>query len=185
MQSLELHKKYTPEEYFSIEEAGDVRHEFVNGNLIEMSGASREHHKICKNILRILENLLADKGFEVFIENMKVKIQNENQYYYPDIFITKEVQTDENKYVQFEPELIVEVLSETTRAKDLVDKFIQYRKIKTLNFYLLVEPEKYLVLCNFKNDEGEWDMISYTEPEEIIALPKLNISISMKDIYKK
>lgn len=55
---------------------------------------------------------------------MKVKIENENQYYYPDIFITKEAETNENGYVQFEPELIVEVLSETTRAKDLVDKFI-------------------------------------------------------------
>lgn len=185
MQSLELHKTYTPEEYFSIEEAGELRHEFINGNLIEMSGASRKHHKICKNILRILENLLSDKGYEVFIENMKVKIENENQYDYPDIFITKEAETNENEYVQFKPELIVEVLSETTRAKDLVDKFIQYRKIKTLDYYLLVEPEKYLVLCNFKNEQGEWDMISYTQHDEIISLPALNISLSMADIYKK
>ena|SRR6185312_4033357 len=185
MQSLELHKIYTVPEYFSLEEAGEVRHEFINGNLIEMSGASREHHKICKNLLRILENLMVDKGYEVFIENMKVKIQNENQYYYPDIFITKEAETDENKYVQFEPELIVEVLSETTRAKDMVDKFIQYRKIKTLNYYLLVEPEKCLVLCNFKNEEEEWNMISYTKPDETIPLPNLNISLAMVDIYKK
>jgi Uma2 family endonuclease len=150
-----------------------------------MSGASRKHHKICKNLLRILENLLIEKGYEVFIENMKVKIENENQYYYPDVFITKESETNENEYVQFQPELIAEVLSESTRAKDLVDKFIQYRKIKTLDYYLLVEPEKYLVLCNFKNDQGEWDMISYTNADETIRLPKLNISISMKDIYKK
>ena len=185
MHSLELNKTYTVQEYFSLEEAGELRHEFINGNLIEISGASREHHKICKNFLRILENLLIEKGYEVFIENMKVKIENENQYYYPDIFITKEVETDKNKYVQFEPELIVEVLSEATRAKDLVDKFIQYRKIKTLNYYLLAEPEKYLVLCNFKNEQGEWDMISYTKPDEIIELPALNISLSMEDIYKK
>ena len=185
MQSLELDKTYTPEEYFLLEETAEVRHEFINGNLIEMSGASREHHKICKNLLRILENLLIEKGYEVFIENMKVKIESENQYFYPDIFITKEVETDKNKYVQFEPELIVEVLSEATRAKDLVDKFIQYRKIKTLNYYLLVEPEKYLVLCNFKNQQGEWDMVSYTKPDEIIELPNLNISLSMEDIYKK
>jgi len=168
-----------------MEEAGELRHEFINGNLIEMSGASRKHHKICKNLLRILENLLIEKGYEVFIENMKVKIENENQYYYPDVFITKESETNENEYVQFQPELIAEVLSESTRAKDLVDKFIQYRKIKTLDYYLLVEPEKYLVLCNFKNDQGEWDMISYTNADETIRLPKLNISISMKDIYKK
>ena len=74
MQSMELHNIHTLQEYFLLEEAGEVRHEFINGNLIEMSGASREHYKICKNILRILENLLTDKGYEVFIENMKVKI---------------------------------------------------------------------------------------------------------------
>lgn len=185
MQSLELDKTYTPGEYFSMEEAGELRHEFINGNLIEMSGASREHHFICQNIFLALWYSTKPSGYKVFIESMKVKIQNENQYYYPDIFITKEAETDENKYVQFEPELIVEVLSESTRAKDLVDKFIQYRKIKTLDYYLLVEPEKYLVLCNFKNEEGEWDMISYTKSDEIIPLSYLNISISMADIYKK
>ena len=72
MQSLELHKTYPPEEYFRMEEAGELRHEFINGNLVEMSGASRKHHKICKNLLRILENLLIEKKYEVFIENMKV-----------------------------------------------------------------------------------------------------------------
>jgi Uma2 family endonuclease len=185
MESLELHKTYTVPEYFLLEESGDIRHEFINGNLIEMSGASREHHKICKRLLRLLENMLDNKGYEVYIENMKVKIQNENQYYYPDIFITKEAETDENKYVQFEPELIVEVLSETTRAKDMVDKFIQYRKINSLNYYLIVEPEKYLVLCNFKDENGEWNMVSYTKPDEIIQFPKLNISLLLADIYKK
>ena len=130
MESLELHKTYTIPEYFLQEGLGEVRHEFINGNLIEMSGASREHHKICKNLLRFLENRLIKNGYDVFIENMKVKIENENQYYYPDILVTKEAETDENKYVQFEPELIVEVLSETTGSKDMVNKFIQYRKIK-------------------------------------------------------
>lgn len=185
MESLELHKTYTVPEYFLLEESGDVRHEFINGNLIEMSGASREHHFICQNILLALLYSAKPLGFNVFIENMKVKIQNENQYYYPDIFITREPETDKNKYVQFEPELIVEVLSETTRAKDMVDKFIQYRKINSLNYYLIVEPEKYLVLCNFKDEKGEWDMVSYTQHDEIIQLPKLNISLSLADIYKK
>ena len=182
MKALEI---YTVQEYFLSEEAGEVRHEFINGNLIEMSGASREHHKICKNLLRFLERLLFNTKYEVFIENMKVKIQNENQYYYPDIFITKEAETDENKYVQFEPELIVEVLSETTRSKDAVDKFIQYRKINTLLYYLTVEPEKCLVMCHSKEQAGDWNMISYTKIEEIVPLPLLNISLPLADIYKK
>ena len=87
--------------------------------------------------------------------------------------------------MQFQPELIVEVLSETSRVRDLTDKFIQYRKIETLNYYLLAEPEKYLILLNFKNEKGDWEMISFTQKEEIISLPKLNITLSLDDIYKK
>ena len=185
MRSLESHITYTIPEYFSLEESGEVRHEFINGNLIEMSGASREHHKICKNFLRILETLLTDMGFEVYMENMKVKIQGENQYYYPDIFITREQETENNKYVQYEPELIVEVLSEFTRSRDMADKFIQYRKINTLKYYLVAEPEKCLVLCHNKDENKEWDMISYTQIDEIIPLPTLNINLPLAEIYKK
>jgi Uma2 family endonuclease len=75
------------------------------------------------------------------------------------------------------------VLSETTRTKDMVDKFIQYRKINTLSYYILVEPGKCLVLCNIKNKKGEWDMASYTKPGEIIQLPALDISLPLHDIY--
>lgn len=101
-----------------------------------------------------MEDLLKDKKYEVFVGSMKVKIPNENRFYYPDIFISKEAQTDENKYVQFKPELIVEVLSEATRVKDVTDKFIQYRKIESLNYYLLIEPEKVLILLNFKDEKN-------------------------------
>ena len=185
MKAVELNKIYTVQEYFLLEEASEIRHEFINGNLIEMSGASREHHKICKNLLRSLEVLLKNSGYEVYMENMKVQIANENQFYYPDIFITKEPETDDNRYVQFQPELIVEVLSNTTRTKDMVDKFIQYRKINSLVYYLVVEPEKCLVLCHSKDEKGEWDMISYTKPDEIISLPHLNISLPLQEIYKQ
>lgn len=183
MKALEINKIYTVPEYFLLEEAGEIRHEFINGNLIEMSGASREHYFVCQNILLALLSIVKHLGYKVYMENMKVKIQDENQFYYPDIFITKEKETDDNRYVQSAPELIIEVLSETTRTKDMVDKFIQYRKINTLSYYLLVEPQKCLALCHSKNEQGEWDMTSYTKPDEIIQLPLLNISLPLHDIY--
>lgn len=183
MNQFDLNKTYTTSEYFLSEEAGDVRHEFINGNLIEIPDDSREHHFICQNILRTLETLFSNNAYEVYIGSMKVKIQNENQYYYPDIFITKEPETDENRFVQFQPELIVEVLSETTRTKDMVDKFIQYRRINSLQYYLLVEPQKLLVLCNSKDKNGDWDTASYTKADEIIQLPILHIELSLEKIY--
>ncbi len=62
MESLQLHKIYTVQEYFLLEESADVRHEFINGNLIEMPGGSREHHFICQNILLALLNFLKTSG---------------------------------------------------------------------------------------------------------------------------
>ena len=176
-------KVYTVEEYILLEEAGEIRHEFINGNLFEMSGASREHHKLCKKLLRILEDLLLGTGYEVNMENMKVAIPGGNLFYYPDIFITKEKQTPLNKYIQYEPELIIEVLSESTRTKDSIDKFIQYRKIETLKYYLVAEPEKCLVMCYFKRSDGEWDMLSYTQKEEVIQLPEIGISLPLNQVY--
>ncbi len=184
MKSAWANKVYTKEEYLLLEQAGEVRHEFITGNLIEMSGASREHHKICKRLLRLLEDLLQGTSYEVNMENMKVAIPGENQFYYPDIFITKEPQTTENRYIQYEPELIIEVLSETTRTKDSVDKFIQYRKIESLDYFILVEPEKTLVICYFKDPGNEWDMVSYTKNDEKISLPKLSISLPLPKIYQ-
>ncbi len=180
---MQLNKIYTPREYFLLDEAGDIRHEFKDGILIEVPDESREHHFICQNILQLLDDLFDTTPYEIYIGSMKVKIENENQYFYPDIFITKESETDENRYVQFKPELIIEVLSETTRTKDLVDKFIQYRKINTLNYYLIVEPQKCLVLCNSKDDEGEWNTASYIKPDEIIELSRFDIALPLEKIY--
>jgi Uma2 family endonuclease len=184
MKAIELNRTYTVQEYFLLEEASEIRHEFINGNLLEMSGASREHHFICQNILLALYETVRRFGYKIYMENMKVQIANENQYYYPDIFITKEPEADHNKYVQFQPELIVEVLSNTTRIRDMVDKFIQYRKINTLTYYIIIEPEKCLILCHTKDEQGEWDMTSYTKYDEIIQLPALGISLPVEAIYK-
>jgi Uma2 family endonuclease len=183
MKASESVKVYTVEEYILLEDAGEVRHEFINGNLHEMSGASREHHFICQYLLLALLPQCLPLGYKVYMENMKVAIPGGNQFYYPDIFITKELQTSQNKYIQYEPELIVEVLSESTRTKDSVDKFIQYRKIETLKYYLVAEPEKCLVMCYFKIADEEWDMVSYTQKEEIIPLPNIGISIPLHQIY--
>jgi len=122
MSSVTSYKKVSAEEYFVFEESNEIRQEFINGNLYEMSGASREHHQICKRLLFFFERLLATIGYKIFMENMKVKVPDESIYFYPDIIVTREPQTDKNRYAQFQPELITEVTSETTRTKYMIDK---------------------------------------------------------------
>lgn len=179
-------KTFTLEEYIQLDEAGEVRHEFINGNLFEMSGANRVHNKMATRILLFLNNLLEAKGFEVFRESMKLKIQGENKYFYPDVFITRELQTDANLYFQEHPELIVEVTSPSTRIYDSVEKFIQYRKNDSLLYYMLVEQDKVLVtLYSRLSATDEWQSETFISADDAIELKSLGFSFPLKAIYQQ
>jgi Uma2 family endonuclease len=133
--------------------------------------------------LRFFEDELQKSGYEVFIENMKVKIPNEKIYFYPDIIVTKEKQTNENRYVQFEPSLLIEVTSDSTRKTEMVDKLIQYQKFSSLKYYLIVEQDKQEIIVISRNSEVSWQSETYNQPETIINLSALEIQVNLKDIY--
>ncbi len=184
-QVIETGKKYSLEEYIKIDETGTMRHEFYNGKLIPMPGESLLHNSRCLKIYRLLFQILSDT-YSIFVESVKVKIEGEDKYVYPDITVIKKQPAKDlpyADYIIYEPLLIAEVLSESTGKHDLTDKFILYQKISTLQYYLAVEPEKQLVLFYEKNDEGEWLAKTYTELNEVIELKALNASITLQDIY--
>ncbi len=178
MKAIEINKPLTEDEYFFFEEKSELKHELINGNLYEMSGISKYHNHITLNILILSRALLKTNIYDIYFEGFKVKTPNGN-FFYPDVLICH---TDANKYYTEKPILIVEVLSETTRKYDLTDKFIQYQKIETLEYYLCVEPEQQVVLFYYRQDD-EWITETFTKDEQLISLPKLNISFSLKEIY--
>ena len=176
-------KIYTVDEYILLDEASDIRHEFINGQLYDMSGATDLHNEICFNLTLLFKTLLGKKGFKVYMEGVKCKIQGEEYYTYPDVFITNDASDQENKYIKQHPSLIVEVLSDSTRKYDTVDKFIQYQKIDALQYYILVEPEVYSVHCFSKDEQGEWQAAIFTKLKEIIELKLLSINLPIQLIY--
>jgi Uma2 family endonuclease len=182
MRLVEVDKKFENDEaYFSFEEASELKHELINGNLYEMSGASIYHNKFERYLANFIEKLLKQDEFEVATEGYKVKTPNGN-FFYPDIIIFNK---NFKRYYTDEPILLIEILSETTRKFDITDKFIQYQKIPTLQYYLCVEPELQMIIFYFKNENGEWLAESFTKDESIINLSTLNISFSVKEVYNK
>jgi Uma2 family endonuclease len=169
------------EAYLAFEEKSEVRHEYYFENLIEMAGASFLHNLISGNLFFILKMLLKDKPEHIFMESFKTFIKEENIFFYPDVMISL---PELHEYYSTQPVLIAEVLSESTRKFDMVDKFIQYQKLDTLQYYLLVEPDKHLVILYKKEVNQDWQSNTYTSIADVIELPKLNISIALKDIYQ-
>lgn len=171
------------DEYIRFELESDIRHEYVNGKLIDMPGESDLNNQLALNCCILLKTLLKNKGYSFFIEGVKIKVPNENKYFYPDVFITKEPLSTGTAYIKEQPELIVEVLSESTRKYDTVDKFINYQKFGSLHYYILVEPETVLISVFSRDANDEWNLHTYAKATDIIQLPKLDISFTVEEIY--
>ncbi len=176
-----IHKTFaSEEEYFLFEEKSELKHELINGNLFEMSGVSFEHNEITLAIYSLLKQLLKGSDYRISVEAVKAKNAVGN-FFYPDVMVCL---PNPEKYYSAEAVLLVEVLSETTRKYDVTDKFIQYQKIETLQYYLCVEPEQQVIIFYFKDADGEWAAETYTKDEDVILLTALQASFSLKDIYK-
>lgn len=187
IQQADISKKYTLDEYIKIDETGTQRHEYYYGKLLPMPGETLIHNEICIQILMLMRSLLSANGYKVYIESVKVNIEGEEIYVYPDITVMKEqpkANLPKKEYIIYQPLLIAEVLSDSTRKYDLTDKLIQYQKISTLQYYLAVEPEKFVVIFYEKEANGNWNAKTYTELNEAINLPLLNTIITLGDIYK-
>lgn len=129
-------------------------------------------------------NQLEPKGYEVYSHDMKVSNCDRNKYFYPDVFVTKEPKTEANEYIQYEPELIVKVISTTSRITDTVDKYIEYSALPSLKYYLTVEPELTYVSLYTKNETSRWEATLYASLNDVIPLPLLNNSLPIAEIYK-
>ncbi len=176
-------KMISVEEYIAHELSAERRNEYINGQLFEMPGEKDINNEVAGLLYILFVQLLKSQGYFVYNHDVKVKIHGESKYYYPDVFVTKEEKSEENKYIKSEPVLIVEVVSESTQVNDYVDKYIDYTKIPSLKYYLIVEPETTLVTCYQRNDAGDWTTTKHTRLEEEVKLEKPGISFLLKDIY--
>jgi len=167
------------EDYFAFEEKSETRHELINGNLYQMSGVSIFHNDIVLNMLLLLSRQLQKDKYKIAFESYKFRTPNGN-YFYPDIMVCER---DATKYYAEKPILIAEVLSQSTRKFNLVDKFLQYQKAEILQYYLCIEPEQQVVIFYFKTGQGEWMTETYTQADDVLNLPHLSSTITLKDIY--
>jgi Uma2 family endonuclease len=165
------------QEYLLMEEKSPVRHEFINGKLYEMPGGSMLHEQIISNIHFLLKSL----GLTVFIQGLRVRPPQSQNYYYPDILVTSEKVT--KAFYAQAPTLLAEVLSPSTRANDLTDKFLAYRQFPSLYYYILAEPDFCQITLFYKTESGEWESELYRQPSDVIQLEKLNASLPLSGVY--
>ena len=132
--SSERKTHLAPKEYLALERKADVRGEYLDGDMVAMSGGSREHNLIVTNIVRELSSQLKRKPCEVYPSNMRVKVSATGLYTYPDVVVVCDDPRFEDAHIDtlLNPAVIFEVLSDSTESYDRGAKFGHYRKILSL-----------------------------------------------------
>ena len=171
------------EEYLVWEATQEMRHEYINGEVIAMAGGTRNHNRVSFNFSKILDEALSDRQCEVYIADVKVQVEPSCKYFYPDVVVTCDERDRDPQLVLF-PCLIIEVLSPSTEAYDRGFKFSQYRKFDSLQEYVLVQIERPVVEVFQRNQDGKWLFSEYGMSDRIF-LKSVNVEITVSDLYRQ
>ena len=174
----------SPQEYLEWEKTQELRYEYIDGEVFAMTGGTIPHNRIACNLGTELDNLLAEKGCEFYISDVKVQVSESGSYHYPDVVVTCDERDKQAIDMIRHPCLIVEVLSPSTEAFDRGKKFTRYRQSITLQEYVLIESDEIGVECFRKNDEGLWVLHTYGEGDTL-NLESVGISIPVEKLYRR
>jgi len=168
-------------DYLEGEKIAEVRHEYVDGQVFAMVGTTKAHNTIPLNMAILLRNQLARKPCRVYMENVKVHIETESEerFYYPDVHVECRPFTDHSYYSEC-PKLIIEVLSGSTERDDRSDKFYAYRRLASLEEYVLVAQDTQRVEV-YRRSDG-WNATVYG-PEDSVRLESVGADLAVAAIY--
>ncbi|MEH2232365.1 MAG: Uma2 family endonuclease [Nostoc sp.] len=178
---------YTPEEYLELEEAADYKSEYIDGQIIPMAGRAANHNRIAGNFYAVLNFAFRQEEYEVFNSDMRLWIHQKRIYTYPDVtvIVGKPEFFNNRTDIITNPQVIVEVLSKSTKNYDREDKFQAYRTISTFQEYLLIDQTRIHVDQFSKTGKKQWTLREYDEEDEAIALVTVPFEISLQDLYNK
>ncbi|WP_008312101.1 Uma2 family endonuclease [Leptolyngbya sp. PCC 6406] len=178
---------YSPSDYLDLEVASEMRHEYINGEIVPMTGGTPNHNRIIRNLCTALTLAVRGQAYEVFIADQRLWIPDAQIYTYPDVMVVAGELTYQpgRRDTLTNPLLIVEVLSPSTRSYDRGDKFAAYRTIPTLAEYLRVDQSSYQIEHYAKTGAKQWLLQVYDQPETTLQLTTLEVEIALTDIYDK
>src|SRR4051794_37409677 len=135
---------YTPEEYLTLERAAEYKSEYLDGQILPMSGASRAHNIITAHLVRLLDTQFDGRPCQVYGSDMRVRVSATGLYTYPDVTASCGAQqfVGAHQVTLLNPTVIIEVLSPSTELYDRTEKFDHYRRLESLADYVLVAQDR-------------------------------------------
>ncbi|MEB3311629.1 MAG: Uma2 family endonuclease [Snowella sp.] len=179
-------KIHTAEDYLTWECNSPERHEFINGEIIPVTGGTPNHNELASIFNALLRISLRQQPYSIFIADQRVWILALNLYTYPDVMVVKRplaLQSGRADTI-VNPLLIVEILSNSTKAYDRDEKFAAYRSIESFQEYLLIDQYRLQVEHYSKKAANQWIFSEYNHLEDQIILNSIPFQCLLADLYE-
>lgn len=179
LQPTQRHTFISEQEYLDGELISDIKHEYIDGEVYAMTGASANHNRIATELARQLGNHLVNSPCEVFNADMKLKAgQN---FFYPDVIVDCNRANGDDYYTD-SPLIVVEVLSKTTRKTDHTLKRLAYQNLPSLQEYVLIEQDFVdIEVCRRSN---HWQSEHFFLGDEVY-LAAVDLRIPVETLYAR
>jgi len=180
----------SPEEeaYLAQEAQAEYKSEYRAGEIVAMAGAQEPHNLIVSNLIGELYACLKRKNCRIYPGDMLIHIPACERYVYADVVIVYDaVKLVEERQkgidVLLNPNIVIEVLSQSTAVYDLTEKFECYKTIADVSQYVLVDSERVSVDTFTRTPEDDWLLKSAKDIGKTIKIGEC--VIALEDIYNK
>jgi Uma2 family endonuclease len=179
-------RRLSPEEYLAQERLAEFRSEYLHGEVFAMAGTSYEHALIKDNLARKTGNQLENGPCRIVTSDLRVKVDASGLYTYPDIVIVCDEPEFEDAAFDtlLNPRAIVEVLSDSTEKYDRGVKFGHYRQLPSLQEYVLVAQDRFLVERYVRQADGSWVLTVFDKPSHVFAFASIPAQVPLAEIYR-
>ena len=180
-------RKMTEAEYLAFERDAEAKHEFYDGEIFAMAGASRAHNELKDNLIGELHARLKGGSCRTYSADMRVKVNRTGLYTYPDILIVcgpPQIQQTAGTDTLLNPQVVIEILSDSTERYDRGKKFEHYKRLPTVLEYVLVSQERALVDRYVRQPDKTWVLTTFDDPAGEFALATVPVRFPLADVYR-
>jgi Uma2 family endonuclease len=174
-------EKLTLDDYLILEERSEIRHEYIDGELRAMTGATRRHAQLITNLCCRAKTAAANRC-QVYVAGMMLRVEEGNRMYYPDVVGCCDPADNHDRYLIL-PCFVIEVLSRRTARIDRREKLAAYFTLPSVEQYAIVEQDCMRIEV-YQRERGPWNPDVLEMPDDVLELSCIGLRVALKDVYE-
>jgi Uma2 family endonuclease len=178
--------RYTYRQYTELENESSTKHEFFDGEIYAMAGGSEEHSALAAETLRLLGNAIGERPCRVHTSDLRIYVEGAGLATFPDgsvICGPLEQHAESPKSTATNPTVLLEVTSDSSEEYDTTTKLDCYRRIPSLQDYIIVSHRERRVTIHSRGKDGTWTAYAALTGGRV-RVSTLGVDLEVAQVYR-